>query len=406
MRRILCLVSLIAAIFGVSISALATTAAAISAAIPAGSSTTMPVPALPSIPTIIPSPPDFAVSGYILLDANSGFVIAAKNPDVRMAPASITKIMSLYIAAGALKNGQVRLDSPVAISENAWRVGGSKMFVKVGAQIPLHDLIDGIVIASGNDATVALAEYLAGSEQGFVRLMNQMAAQLKMNNTHYADSNGLPAANHYSTPRDIAILAQAWVSNFPEYYPWFKQKWMMYNGIKQPNRNRLLWRDSSVDGMKTGHTDDAGYCLVASAVRNGMRLIAVLMGAPSDNARINSSALLLDYGFRFYEMHKLYAANSELAKPKVWLGKESSVVLGLQNNLYVTIPSGQYQKLKASVTLDKIIKAPLKQGQECCGSVDVTLDGKLIATQSLVALQDVEQSGFIGSLIDRFMLLF
>lgn len=362
-------------------------------------------PSLPSVTNVIPAPPDFAVKGYILLDANSNFVIAEKNADVRMPPASITKIMSLYIAANALKTGQIQLDSPVTISENAWRVGGSKMFVKVGTQIPVRDLIDGIVIASGNDATVAMAEYLAGSEQAFVSLMNQMTVQLGMHNTHYADSNGLPAESHYSTPRDIAILARTWISVFPEYYTWFKQKWVIHNGIKQSNRNRLLWRDTSVDGMKTGHTDDAGYCLVASAVRHGMRLIAVVMGAANDNARTNYSEALLDYGFRFYATHKLYAADVVLKKARVWFGKKREVTLGLKNDLYITLPSGQYQKLKASITTNKLIQAPLKKG-DVVGNVTVTLSGKSIATQPLIALQDIPRAGIIASLGDRIMLLF
>lgn len=362
--------------------------------------------ASPSAARIVPAPPEFAVlRGYILLDANSGYVITAKNPDERMPPASITKLMSLYIFADALKRGELTLDTKVTISETAWRVGGSKMFVKVGTQIPVRELIDGIVIASGNDATVAMAEHMAGTEGAFTSIMNKFAAELGMTNTHYSDSNGLPADNHYSTPRDIATLARNWIANFPEYYPWFKQKWVEHNGIKQSNRNRLLWHDASVDGIKTGHTDDAGYCLAASAVRNGTRLVAVVMGAPSDNVRLNDTEALLDYGFRFYETHKLYAAGSVLAKHRVWFGQCGAVELGLQNDLYATIPSGQYAQLKANLTLNKNIVAPLQKGAEC-GSVEVVLNGKVIAKQPVVALSAIPKAGFFRSTIDRLVMLF
>jgi len=354
---------------------------------------------------LIPALPDLALKGYILVDANSGYVIAEKNADVQMPPASITKVMSLYLVAKALKTESLHFDDRITISKNAWKVGGSKMFIKVGDQVSVKDLVDGIVIASGNDATVAMAEHMAGSEEVFANLMTQTAKELGMNNTNYVDSNGLPATNHYSTPRDIALLARAWINHFPEYYPWFKQKWVIHNGIKQPNRNRLLWRDSSVDGIKTGHTDDAGYCLVSSAVRNGMRLIAVVMGASSDNARNNNSEILLNYGFRFYETHKIYTAGIALTKTKIWLGEKNVAELGLSQDLYVTIPSGQYKKLKASLTMNKIIKAPLQKGHTY-GSVNVMIDNKLLTTQPLVALQDIHEAGLISSLCDRLFLLF
>ena len=371
--------------------------------------TAIPIPsasAAAPVANFAPAAPDFDVKAFILIDANSGAIIAAKNPDEHLPPASITKLMSLYLIASSLKNGHLHLDDQVVISENAWRMDGSRMFAKVGSTISAQELINGIIVASGNDATVAMAEHIAGTEQGFVNLMNQTAASLGLKDTHYEDSNGLPANNHYSSARDIAALARTWIATFPEYYPWFKQQWIVYNKIKQPNRNRLLWRDPTVDGMKTGHTEDAGYCLVASAVRNGTRLISVVLGTPSDAARTNDSEALLNYGFRFFETHKVFAANTRLTTSKIWLGKENKVDLGLKDNLYVTIPSGQYQNLKASVTLDKVIKAPLVQGQPCCGTVNISLDGKLLSTQPLVSLKDVPNAGSFSSLIDKMQLLF
>ena len=250
-----------------------------------------------SAPVIIPSAPNIDAKGYVLMDVNSGYIIAEKNPDKRMAPASLTKLMTLYIIAQALKNGQIHLDDKVRISKKAWQMGGSRMFVKVGTYVPVEKLVQGIIVASGNDATLAMAQYIGGGESTFVSMMNQVASQLGMKNTHYTDSNGLPAPDHYSTPLDIAKLSRAWILNFPEYYPWFKQKWIVYDGIRQPNRNRLLWRDPSVDGMKTGHTKEAGYCLVASAKREGMRLLSVVMGAPTDSLRATESESLVKLRF-------------------------------------------------------------------------------------------------------------
>lgn len=353
-----------------------------------------------------PAAPDFDVKAFILVDANTGYVIAAKNPDAHLPPASITKLTSLYLIATALRSGQLHMEDQIVISENAWRMSGSRMFVKVGSTVPAQELINGIIVASGNDATVAMSEHLAGSETSFVNMMNQTAANLGMKDTHYSDSNGLPAEDHYSSARDIATLARSWIKTFPEYYPWFKQQWIVFNKIKQPNRNRLLWRDPSVDGIKTGHTDDAGYCLVSSAVRNGTRLISVVLGAPNDNARTNYSESLLNYGFRFFETHKVFAANTRLTTSKIWMGKAGNVDLGLKDDLYVTIPNGQYQNLKASVTLDKIIKAPLIKGQPCCGVVNVNLNGKLLLSQPLVPLKDVAKAGAFSSLIDKIILLF
>lgn len=358
-----------------------------------------------NVPSIIPAPPDFPIKGFILIDAASGYMIAEKNADAHLPPASLTKIMTLYLTAQALKAGRIHFDDQVRISENAWRKDGSRMFIKVGSTVPLKELIDGIVIASGNDATVAVAEYLAGTEDTFVNLMNQTAVTLGMKDTHYMDSNGLPELNHYSSPRDIAILAKMWIDNFPEYYPWFKQQWISYNGIKQPNRNRLLWHDSSVDGMKTGHTDDAGYCLVASAVRNNMRLIAVIMGAASEKARLDDAEALLNYGFRFYESHKLYNAATTLVRPRIWFGKENTIALGVKRDFYVTVPVGQYKNLKANLALNPDLQAPIVKGQEC-GKLNITLDGKVLSSAPLVALQDNLRAGIFSTTWDRMLRLF
>lgn len=350
---------------------------------------------------VMPPPPDFAVKAYILIDANSGYVIAEKNADTQLPPASLTKLMTLYITAGALKAGQIHFEDQVTISENAWRKGGSRMFIKVGSQVPVKELIDGIVIASGNDATVAMAEFLAGTEENFANLMNQTAAQIGMKNSHFVDSNGLPEPAHYSSARDLSSLARSWINTYPEYYPWFKQKWIMFNNIKQPNRNRLLWRDPSVDGMKTGHTDEAQYCLVSSAVRNGMRLITVVMGAPSDAARTNDTEALLNYGFRYYESHQLFAANQSLpiTPVRVWFGKEKYMQLGLNAPLYATVPIGAYHDLTANAVFTQNLKAPIVKGQPC-GTMQVLLRGKVIATAPLVALQDNPRANFISVFFD------
>jgi serine-type D-Ala-D-Ala carboxypeptidase (penicillin-binding protein 5/6) len=360
---------------------------------------------IPNFVGMIPAPPTIDAKGYILIDAQNGEILAGNNLDTKLPPASMTKLMALYLYAKALQNGQLHFEDQVRISENAWRMEGSRMFIKVGSTVPAEELINGIVIASGNDATVALAEFLAGSEPAFVEIMNKTAKNLGMFNTNYQDSNGLPALNHYSSPRDMATLAKVWIHDFPQYYPWFSQKWITYNGIKQPNRNRLLWRDSSADGIKTGHTDEAGFCLTASAKRNNARLIAVIMGAAGDEARFSATEALLNYGFRFFETHKLYDANVPLVQQKVWLGKNSTVPLGVKDGLYVSVPIHQYQNLKASLTLDEKLVAPIKKGS-VCGMVKVSLNDQPILLAPVVALKDVAKGGVISGIFDRFLMLF
>lgn len=357
-----------------------------------------PVP--PAVPVVVPAPPEFDVKGYVVMDANSGRVLIEKNSDLRLPPASLTKIMTLYLTADALKKGQIHLNEMATISENAWRTGGSKMFIKVGSSVPVEQLIDGIVIASGNDAAYAMAEFIGGNEPSFVKLMNKKAAELGMKNTNFSDSNGMPVPNHYSSPYDLAILARAWISDFPEYYPWFSKKWITFNRIKQPNRNRLLWRDPTADGIKTGHTDEAGYCLVGSAVRNNMRLIVVLMGTPSDKARFEDAEALLNYGFRYFESHKLYSAGETLTKQRVWFGSKNKIALGVTRDMYATSTIGQYKDLQANVSLDKTLEAPVTKGQ-VVGKVNISLGGKVVSSEPLIALEDDPEGNIIKRMIDH-----
>lgn len=362
-------------------------------------------PGQPMRPMVTPTAPAINARGYILMDAYSGKILSAKNHELRVAPASLTKMMTSYIISGALRAGRIHLDDAVFISRDAWKTGGSKMFVKVNDRVPVRDLMQGIIVDSGNDACVAMAEFVAGSQESFVNLMNQQAALLGMTSTHFADVNGLPDPQHYTSARDMAILARALIFDYPEDYKWYSQKWFTFNNIKQPNRNRLLWRDPSVDGIKTGHTDDAGYCLVASAVRNNMRLISVVMGAPTDHDRAEDSQKLLNYGFRFFETHKLYAGNASLTQARVWMGEKAEVPAGLARDLYVTVPIGQYGNLKASMNMTLPIKAPIKQGQEL-GNVEAKLDGKVVASAPLVALEASPTGGILRRMSDRISLLF
>lgn len=358
----------------------------------------------PDAVNISPLPPINA-KGYILMDANTGTILASQNADTRLEPASLTKMMTMYVISEYLRAGKIHLTDNVTISKNAWKTGGSRMFIQVGSQVPIAELVNGIIVVSGNDAAVAMAEYIGGSEDNFVTLMNQTAAQLNMKNTHFSDVNGLPTTNHYSSPHDLAILAQAIINNYPEDYKWYSQKSMEYNNIKQANRNRLLWRDPSVDGLKTGFTDDAGYCLVASAKRNGMRLISVIMGAPSPNSRTDSTEALLNWGFRNYSTHQLYAANQTLAEPRVWFGTNKFSPLGLPEGLSVTIPNGQYKNLKAFLTLNDHLVAPVVKGQPY-GTVNITINNQPLTSQKVVALQNNPRGTTFERLRDRVILLF
>lgn len=346
---------------------------------------------------------EVAARSYLLEDFHSGQVLAESNADQRLAPASLTKIMAVYVVFRELKNGNLNLDDNVTISENAWRTEGSRMFVEVNKKVSVEQLLKGVIIQSGNDASVALAERVAGDEATFAQLMNQHAARLGMTNSHFTNSMGLPDESHYTTARDLAAVTRALIKEFPEYYPWHSIKEYAYNNIKQHNRNKLLWRDETVDGVKTGHTEEAGFCLVASALRDDMRLISVVMGASSDNARTNANQTLLNYGYRFFETHRLYKANEALTKAKVWKGGLSEIGLGVSEDLYVTIPRRRYKDLKATIDLNGQLIAPVNQGQSF-GSVNVALGETIIVRQPVVALQAVEEGNIFRRLYDGAML--
>lgn len=351
----------------------------------------------------IPKPPAIGAGAYLLIDADSGQVLAEKAADARMEPASITKIMSMYVVFKELAAGSLQLGDMVTVSEKAWRTPGSRMFIREGRQVSVEDLIQGVVVQSGNDATVALAEHVAGSEETFAAYMNRYAEELGMKNSHFVNSTGLPHKDHYTSASDIVTLSRAMIREFPEYYKWYSQREFTYNDIKQQNRNKLLWRDESVDGIKTGHTESAGYCLVSSAVRDHMRLIAVVLGTESEAARASASQALLNYGFRFFETHKLYDAGARLTNARVWKGATDAVPLGLDNTLYVTVPRGRYQALDASMEIQKTIVAPVSEGMSY-GSVQVRLDGNLLADPPLVALQPVAEGSFWQRIVDEAML--
>lgn len=347
----------------------------------------IPVPTQPQQATYTPAAPNLNATGYILVDVNSGKILAEKNSDNRMPPASLTKLMSMYIVSAALQNGQVHFDDKVRISTKAWKTEGSRMFVKVGDEVPLKDLMQGVIVESGNDAAVALAEYVGGSEESFTDLMNQQAQRLGMTNSHFMDSTGLPNPNHYSSAHDLARLSVAYIKNFPEDYGFYSEKWFTYNGIRQPNRNRLLWRFQYADGLKTGHTDEAGYCLVASAKKDGMRLVSVVLGEPNDLGRTEDSIRLLTYGFRFFETHKIYNAQTPLVQARVWQGQQSEIPLGVAQDMYVTVPTGQFKKLQASLQLNTPLKAPIIKGQTY-GTLNITLNNQVIARTPLIALSN------------------
>lgn len=343
-------------------------------------------------PFTIPAAPNLNAKAFILIDVDSGKVIAEKNSQKKLAPASLTKLMTLYVISNALHQGQLQLKDKIRISKKAWKTGGSRMFVKEGQQVSIEDLLKGIIVDSGNDACVAVAEYIGGSEAGFADIMNQQANKLGMKGSHFTDSTGLPNKKLYSTATDLAILGRALIQTYPQYYHWYKQKWFTFNGIRQPNRNRLLWRDSHVDGMKTGHTNEAGYCLVSSAKKEKMRLLAVVLGSPSEAARADDSERLLNYGFRFYSTHQIFKANENVTALPVYKGQLNQVNVGLRDNQYITIPTGSYDKLKVSTNMPDTLIAPIKKGQKI-GELNIELDGKSILTKPLYALHDVSKGG-------------
>lgn len=354
---------------------------------------------------VVPSAPTVEAAAFLVVDPNSGFELAARNADERLEPASLTKIMTNYVVAHELSEGNIKLEDEVLVSERAWRMQGSRMFIEVGTRVPVLDLMKGDIIQSGNDASVALAEHIAGSEDAFASLMNQHAKRLGMTSTHFTNSTGLPDPDHYTTARDMAVLAAALIRDFPEVYRWFSEKEFTFNDITQHNRNRLLWRDESVDGVKTGYTRAAGYCLVASAQREGMRLISVIMGAPSEKVRTRDSQALLNWGFRFYETHRLYGAGEPVTAARIWKGQSDTVSLGLLEPLYVTIPRGHYQRLTAGLEMEPRLVAPVAEGEQK-GTVRVTFDDQELMSLPLVVLQDVGEGGLFQRLADTVRLWF
>ncbi|MDH5728343.1 MAG: D-alanyl-D-alanine carboxypeptidase, partial [Gammaproteobacteria bacterium] len=310
----------------------------------------------------IPKPPKLAAKAYILQDFHSGKVIASKNADQRIEPASLTKMMTAYVVENELKYGNIKLTDQVKISSKARFMKGSRMFVEENSLVSVEKLLKGIIIQSGNDATVAMAEHVAGTEKAFVSLMNAYAEEMGMKNTHFVNSTGMPHRNHYTTANDMILLSKALIGEFPEHYSLYAEKEYQYNGIKQKNRNRLLWEAEFVDGIKTGHTESAGFCLAASGKKGDMRLISIVVGTRSDRARATESLKLLTYGFKYYETHRLYAANEALTKARVWKGTVEEMPLGIENDLYVTIPRGTFEKLKAKMKLDSQILAPTTEG--------------------------------------------
>jgi len=340
----------------------------------------------------VPNPPKVAATGYILIDYISGQILAEKNSNARLEPASITKIMTAYTVLKEVDKGNVSFEDQAVISKNAWRMPGSRMFIEKGTRIKVETLLKGMVIQSGNDASVALAEHVAGTEKAFAILMNKNAQRLGMTNTTFVNSTGMPDSKHITTAQDVARMAMATIKEYPEFYSMYSIKKMTHNNIKQYNRNKLLWMDKSVDGIKTGHTENAGYCLAASALRNGMRLISVVMGTKSAQARADISRSLLNFGFNNYESHKLYGAGDTLNKARIWGGDKEHIALGLQQDLHITIPKGQYSKLKAEMVLNQNIQAPVNKGSKI-GTVKITLVGKSITEAPLIALHDVATGG-------------
>ncbi len=353
----------------------------------------------------IPAAPSVDARSYVVMDFHSGEVVATKNADQRVDPASITKLMTTLVAFQELRAGHLSLTDMVNISEKAWRTPGSRMFIEVGTQVSVQDLLRGIIIQSGNDASVALAEHIAGSEDTFAEMMNDQARRLGLHNTHYTNSTGLPGEEHYATAADVALLSRALIREFPQYYTWYSEKDFTFNEITQLNRNLLLQQDPTVDGLKTGHTEAAGYCLAASAVRDDMRLISVVMGASSESSRASASRALLAYGFRFFETHRLFGANQPVTNTPVWKGASDSLELGLAQDLYVTVARGQYEQLQASTTITSPLLAPVPVGHTV-GQLTVALGDRTLAEQELIALSDVARGSLLSRAMDTVRLWF
>ena len=341
----------------------------------------------------LPSAPIIGATSYLVIDSKTGREIAALEPEKAVAPASLTKLMTAYVIFHALREQQIALEDEVTVSEKAWRAEGSRMFIEVGKRVSVQDLLLGMIVQSGNDASIALAEHVAGTESVFAELMNQYARALGMLSSNFMNATGLPDDNHYSTARDLATLARAIINEFPDYYAWYSVKEFTFNDIKQPNRNNLLWRDDSVDGMKTGMTDAAGYCLVASAERSGMRVVSVVLGTASAKARIDGSQALINYAFRFFETRLLYKAGEEITQARVWKSANEVSRLGVLEDLYVTVQRGTYDALESTLNIPALLEAPVASGQPLA-ELEITLNGTEVVTAPLRALEDNPEGTF------------
>ena len=350
----------------------------------------------------IPKPPNPNVKSYVLMDYDSGMIIASKNPDLMLPPASITKIMTSYLAFTELKDKAISMDDEVVISKKAWKMGGSKMFIEVGKKVKVSDLLKGVIVSSGNDASVALAEYISGDEETFVNYMNQTAQSMNLNNTNYANSTGLPDKQLYTTSRDIAILSRALIKDFPRYYKMYRQKEYIFNEIKQYSRNKLMHMDDSVDGIKTGFTKKAGYCLASSSKRGGRRLISVVLGAKNPGQRIQVSKSLLEYGFRFFETHKVFKKDVEVHKARVYAGDETMLPVGFTEDYFISIPRRQYKNITKEFIIDKNLTAPVAKN-DVVGFIAIKLKNKTLSTAKLVALQDIKTGNMLRRTIDSFI---
>jgi D-alanyl-D-alanine carboxypeptidase (penicillin-binding protein 5/6) len=340
-----------------------------------------------------PAAPIIGAKSFLVIDSKTGHEIAALNADESLAPASLTKIMTTYVVFSALKQGQITLEEEVTVSEKAWRTEGSRMFIEVGTRVTVQELLLGMIVQSGNDASVALAEHIAGSEGVFAEMMNQHAAKIGMHSSHFQNATGLPAADHRTTARDLATLSRALVEEFPEYYKWHSVKEYTYNDIKQSNRNSLLWRDDSVDGLKTGHTEAAGYCLVASAKRDDMRIISVVLGTSSTKARADGSQALINYGFRFFETRLLFKAGEEISNARIWKSANEYSRLGVLEDLYITVRRGSYDKLESKLDMPAIVIAPIAAGQPVA-ELSINLEGEELVKTPLRALDDNPAGSF------------
>lgn len=353
----------------------------------------------------IPDAPVIGAKSYYVVASKTGRELASLEPDRKLAPASLTKLMTAYVVFKSLDEGQITLEDEVTVSEKAWRTPGSRMFIEVGTRVKVGDLIKGVIVQSGNDASVALAEHIAGTESVFAEVMNRYAAALGMHNSHFTNVTGLPGEEHYSTARDLARLARAIIEEFPDYYRWYSVKEFTYNDISQRNRNALLWRDSSVDGMKTGHTDDAGYCLVSSAEREDMRVVSVVLGMASPKARIDGSQALLNYAFRFYETRLLYKAGEAVTEARIWKAANEFTPLGLPQDLYITIPRGSFDDVESVLSMPAVLLAPVAQGQPLA-ELKVTLNGDSVLNQPLRALDPNPEGSIWQRARDGVMLWF